>query len=252
MLGLFSVPVLLEGVGFLWMDRSSRAYTVRMYREIGEAAPPAPSIDGLTLVLFAVATLLTVAALSAAFSARRRRPDGPRPTVEFLAAALPRLDLAPPERVHAETLVRTLEGGDPFVRGEILPALRSLCGEWARLDGIERSLATPGPDEGEVAALRLRLAEVEDPVAGEALAQSLATAERRAAASLSTRAARERLDAHRETIRQSSLEIAETAARTGSPPLSADPAFEALRGNVARASRDVAALEAAVREMRAG
>ena len=110
-------------------------------------------------------------------------------TPEELRAYLQSLTLSSPERLFAGTLALCYESDNPFLRDEALPALRALCAEWERLDGIAARLASVGPREGEIEGLRARLVRTEDPLACEALAQSLATAERRAAASLGERAA---------------------------------------------------------------
>ena len=248
MLWVYGSVILAMSLAFVLLEHNSaerRRTILNAGVKLGASPTPlAPWSLGLAAIFLAAAVALTL-------WSRAKRPYGPRPTVEFLAAALPRLDLSPPERLHAETLVRAYERDDAFARSEVLPALRSLCAEWSRLDAIEAALAHTGPREGEVEALRAKLARTEDPVAREALGQSLATAERRAAAALSTRAAHERLDAHRETIVQSAHAVAETAARSRGDAL--DPAGDLtdLRGDVARATGDVAALEAAVQEMRA-
>lgn len=204
---------------------------------------PGISVSVAALALLGLFTAATIPAVLYTGGRLDLAPDE-------LDVYLPTLDLSPPERLFAETLARAYERDSPFVREEVLPALRTLCAEWDRLDVIAHDLIG-GPREGEVEALCLRLERTADPIAREALVQSLATAETRASSSLNARNARERLEAHRETILQSAHAIAETAARANGDAPDASPDLADLRANVARAARDVAALEDAVGEMRA-
>ncbi len=222
----------IVGVGFV---------ALAIARHKGALDLPLPALWGMV-----------AAYLAAALPLARATPGAKGYTPEEIAAYLPTMELPLPERVLAETLVAAYrEGADPSLRTEIVPALRSLCGEGARLDGIEARLAAPGPVGSELEGLRARLAGTEDAVAREALERSIALAEGRAASALSERGAYERVAAHREMIRQSALTIAETVRRAEAPGASETPDLAHLRENVARATGDVAALEAAVREMRA-
>ena len=211
--------------------------------------------QGLTSLSLPAFWTLAAAYLGAALPLHRLLPSTKGHTPEEIAAYLPIMTLSPPERIYAEALVAAYtEGADPVVQSEILPALRSLCEESARLDAVEAQLADVGPVGSELEGLRARLAATEDPIAKDALATSLALAESRAAASLSERGAHERVTAHREMIRQSALTIAETVrrSRAGLDATSREaPDLATLRATVARATGDVAALEAAVQEMRA-
>ena len=172
-------------------------------------------------------------------------------TPEELEAYKPEMQLSTPERALLDTLiVAYADGADPLLRSEVVPPLRSLCDEWTKLDTIEAGLSSGGPGETEIEGLRSRLAQTEDETAREALRGSLVLAESRAGAALSERGAHERIGAHREMIRQSALSIAETVRRSRTSPT---PTLDlaGLRANVAAATRDVAALESAVQEIRA-
>ncbi|RYG66859.1 hypothetical protein EON77_17035 [bacterium] len=91
--------------------------------------------------------------------------------------------------------------------------------------------------------------------AREAMSHAIATAERRLASSISESDAHERIEAHRAMIRQSALAARETVRRLRLSPESAGVATDldlsALRASADGAGREVAALEAAVQEMRA-
>ena len=199
--------------------------------------------------LLMLPTVLVAGTLLLTMRLRAERPDGPCPTTAFLAAALPRLRIGPVQRRYAEALfaVHSGEARDPGGDGLLL--LRHLAEEEDRLLTLARTVDLP--DQAEIAAeareLRIHYDAVRDPAAREALAQSLTLAERRLQTAERAASVRERLEAHRILLDQSSRTASEGIK--GWNDLSAG--LDDLRENVASLGREAAALEAAVQEMRA-
>lgn len=178
-------------------------------------------------------------------------------TPDELRAYRPLMTLSEPEAALLDALAEAYSpDADPALRTEVVPALRRLVDEGVRLDRLEAQLAEGGSTsvQTEVDAMRARLATLEDESAREALGQALAIAERRLGSAISEGAARERIEAHRAMIRQTALAAREAVHRLRLTPESAagsDLDLSALRASADGAGREVAALEAAVQEMRA-
>lgn len=179
-------------------------------------------------------------------------------TPEELRAYLPLMSLSPSEMTYVEAVAEAFSpGADDALRTEVLPAMRRLVEESIRLGRLEAQLAEGGSNsvQAEVDAMCTRLATIEDESAREALRHGIAIAERRLSSAISESSARERIEAHRAMIRQASLAARETVRRLRLSPESAgsssDLDLSALRASAEGAGREVAALEAAVQEMRA-
>ena len=179
-------------------------------------------------------------------------------TPEELRAYLPLMSLSPAETAYIEALTEAYSpGADEALRSEVIPAMRRLVEESIRLDRLEAQLAEGGSNsvKAEVDQMRARLQTLEDQSAREALSHGIAIAERRLNSAISESAASERIEAHRAMIRQAALAARDTVRRLrlspDSAPMTSDLDLSALRASADDAGREVAALEAAVQEMRA-
>lgn len=201
-----------------------------------------------TLTWFLAPVILVLLTTLYSFWLKSQRPDGAQPQAEFLGAIISRLHLAPVHRRYAEALAAVYTDRPTDTGRERLTLLRHLAEEEERLLALVPAVTSARSEEvaGEAELLRARLAVVRDPAAREALTQGLVLAERRLVSVSRGDEMRERLEAHQALLHQASQAAIEGIL--GQSDVA--PGLDGLRENVAALGREVAALEAAVQEMR--
>lgn len=176
-----------------------------------------------------------------------------------LAALLPMMDLTEAQRTYAETLIALDRSGRSKTEiDDAMRALNSLLDEDARLAEMREQLSG-SPENGdrqtlidERAKLVARAESAKDVEAKRSFEQSIALLDERIAAFDSQGGQLERIDAHRELLRQALLATRDAARHAGTLAPTTDLATDSLRSAVALARAQSQETERALAELNAG